>query len=62
MCNTPGFSGKKPVIEQPWVETFQRSLTEIIGNFSKLFDNGRTPMETLLSGKLIWDEKNLNQI
>jgi transposase InsO family protein len=24
--------------------------------------NGRTPMETLLSGKLIWDEKNLNQI
>ena len=24
--------------------------------------NGRTPMETLLSGKLIWDEKNLNPI
>lgn len=24
--------------------------------------NGRTPMETLLSGKLIWDGKNLNQI
>jgi transposase InsO family protein len=24
--------------------------------------NGRTPMDTLLSGKLIWDEKNLNQI
>ena len=24
--------------------------------------NGRTPMNTLLSGKLIWDEKNLNQI
>jgi len=24
--------------------------------------NGRTPMETLLGGKMIWDEKNLNQI
>ena len=24
--------------------------------------NGRTPMDTLLSGKLIWNEKNLNQI
>lgn len=24
--------------------------------------NGRTPMETLLNGKLIWDGKNLNQI
>ena len=23
---------------------------------------GRTPMDTLLSGKLIWNEKNLNHI
>jgi hypothetical protein len=34
---TPGFSGKKPVIEQPGVETFQRSFPQDPGKFCTPF-------------------------
>jgi len=50
------------------LETLQKDLDEwlVYYNNEKTHQgkmcNGRTPMETLLSGKLIWDEKNLNQI
>jgi hypothetical protein len=35
---TPGISGKKPVIEQPGVETFQRSFPQDPGKFCTLFN------------------------
>jgi len=38
MCNTPGFSGKKPVIEQPGVETFQRCFPQDPGKFCTLIN------------------------
>jgi hypothetical protein len=34
---TPGISGKKPVIEQPGVETFQRFFPQDPGKFCTLF-------------------------
>lgn len=40
MCNTPGFSGKKPVIEQPGVETFQRCFPQDPGKFCTLINRG----------------------
>ncbi|MCK9607491.1 MAG: hypothetical protein M0R33_13710, partial [Methylomonas sp.] len=39
---TPGFSGKKPVIELPGVETFQRSFTQDPGKFCTPFCTMRT--------------------
>jgi hypothetical protein len=36
---TPGFSGKKPIIEQPGVETFQRSFPQDPGKFCTPFCN-----------------------
>jgi hypothetical protein len=36
---TPGISGKKPVIEQPGVETFQRFFPQDPGKFCTLFSN-----------------------
>ena len=50
------------------LETLQKDLDEWLVYYNNerthqgKMCNGRTPMETLLSGKLIWDEKNLNQI
>jgi hypothetical protein len=50
------------------VETLQKDLDEWLNYYNNerthqgRVCNGRTPMETLLSGKLIWDGKNLNQI
>ena len=50
------------------LDTLQKDLDEwlVYFNYQRTHQgkmcNGRTPMETLLSGKLIWDEKNLNQI
>jgi transposase InsO family protein len=50
------------------METLQKDLDEwlIYYNNERTHQgkmcNGRTPMDTLLSGKLIWNEKNLNQI
>jgi hypothetical protein len=38
MCNTPGFSGKKPIIEQPGVETFQRCFPQNPGKFCTLIN------------------------
>jgi len=38
MCNTPGFSGKKPVIEQTGVETFQRFFPQDPGKFCTPFN------------------------
>ncbi len=35
--NIPGFSDKKPVIEQPEVKTFQRSFPQNPGKFCTLF-------------------------
>ncbi len=50
------------------METLQKDLDDWLNYYnnerthqSKIC-NGRTPVETLLSGKLIWDGKNLNQI
>jgi hypothetical protein len=39
ITNTPGFSGKKPDIKQPGVETFQRSFPQEPGKFCTLFDS-----------------------
>jgi hypothetical protein len=39
MLNTPGFSSKKLDIEQPGVETFQRSFPQDSGKFCTLFNN-----------------------
>lgn len=50
------------------METLQKDLDEWLNYYNNerthqgKVCNGRTPMETLLSGKLIWDGKNLNQI
>jgi transposase InsO family protein len=50
------------------LETLQKDLDEWLSFYNNerthqgKVCNGRTPMETLLSGKLIWDGKNLNQI
>lgn len=50
------------------LETLQKDLDEwlVYYNNERIHKgkmcNGRTPMETLLSGKLVWDEKNLNPI
>jgi transposase InsO family protein len=50
------------------IETLQKDLDEWLVYYNNerthqgKVCNGRTPMETLLSGKLIWDGKNLNQI
>jgi len=38
MCNTPGFSGKKPVIEQSGVVTFQRCFPQNPGKFCTLIN------------------------
>jgi Icc-related predicted phosphoesterase len=38
MCNTPGFSGKMPVIEQPGVETFQCCFPQDPGKFCTLIN------------------------
>jgi len=50
------------------VETLQRDLDEWLNYYNnerthqgKVCD-GRTPLETLLSGKQVWSGKNLNQI
>ncbi|CAH1387269.1 Integrase core domain-containing protein [Candidatus Nitrotoga sp. M5] len=50
------------------VETLQKDLDEWLNYYSnerihqgKVCD-GRTPVETLLSGKQVWSGKNLNQI
>lgn len=37
----PGFSGKKPVIEQPGVETFQRSFPRTLESFARRFAESR---------------------
>jgi hypothetical protein len=39
MCNTPGFSGKKPVIEQPGVVIFQRFFPQDPGKFCTLINS-----------------------
>jgi transposase InsO family protein len=50
------------------METLQKDLDDWLNYYNNerthqgKVCNGRTPMETLLSGKLIWDGKNLNQI
>jgi transposase InsO family protein len=50
------------------METLQKDLDDWLDYYNNerthqgKVCNGRTPMETLLSGKLIWDGKNLNQI
>jgi transposase InsO family protein len=50
------------------LETLQKDLDEWLVYYNNerthqgKMCNGRTPMETLHSGKLIWDGKNLNQI
>jgi len=50
------------------LETLQKDLDEWLVYYNNerthqgKMCNGRTPMETLLGGKMIWDEKNLNQI
>lgn len=50
------------------METLQKDLDEWLNYYNNerthqgKVCNGRTPMETLLSGKLIWNGKNLNQI
>jgi putative transposase len=50
------------------LETLQKDLNEwlVYYNNERIHQgkmcNGRTPMDTLLCGKLIWDGKNLNQI
>ncbi len=50
------------------LETLQKDLEEWLVYYNNerthqgKMCNGRTPMETLLSGKLIWDGKNLNPI
>ncbi len=50
------------------METLQKDLDDWLNYYNNerthqgKICNGRTPMETLLSGKLIWDGKNLNQI
>ena len=50
------------------IETLQKDLDDWLNYYNNerthqgKVCNGRTPMETLLSGKLIWDGKNLNQI
>jgi transposase InsO family protein len=50
------------------LETLQKDLDEWLVYYNNerthqgKMCNGRTPMETVLSGKLIWDGKNLNQI
>jgi len=53
----------------PWdMETLQKDLDDWLNYYNNKrthqgkICNGRTPLETLLSGKLIWDGKNLNQI
>jgi len=38
MANTPEFSSKKLAIEQPGVETFQRSFPQDSGKFCTLFN------------------------
>jgi hypothetical protein len=43
MLNTPGFSSKKLDIEQPGVETFQRSFPQDSGKFCTLFNSLRLP-------------------
>ena len=50
------------------IEELQNDLDEWINYYNNdrthqgIMCCGRTPMETLLEGKLIWDEKNLTQI
>ena len=50
------------------IESLQKDLDEWLVYYNNerthqgKMCNGRTPMDTLLSGKLIWNEKNLNQI
>ena len=50
------------------IDTLQKDLDDWLDYYNNerthqgKICNGRTPMETLLSGKLIWDGKNLNQI
>lgn len=50
------------------METLQKDLDDWLNYYNNerthqgKVCNGRTPMETLLSGNLIWDGKNLNQI
>lgn len=50
------------------METLQKDLDDWLNYYNNerthqgKICNGRTPLETLLSGKLIWDGKNLNQI
>jgi transposase InsO family protein len=50
------------------METLQKDLDDWLNYYNNerthqgKICNGKTPMETLLSGKLIWDGKNLNQI
>lgn len=50
------------------IDTLQKDLDEWLNYYNNdrthqgKVCNGKTPMQTLLSGKQIWDEKNLNQI
>ena len=50
------------------MESLQKDLDELLVYYNNASThqgkvcNGRTPMETLLSGKQVWREKNLNQI
>jgi transposase InsO family protein len=50
------------------LETLQKDLDEWLVYYNNerthqgKMCNGRTPMETLLTGKLVWDGKNLNPI
>jgi len=39
MCNTPGFSGKKPAIEQSGVAIFQRCFPQNPGKFCTLINS-----------------------
>jgi len=50
------------------METLQKDLDEWLNYYNNekthqdQVSNGRTPLETLLSEKLVWNRKNLNQI
>lgn len=50
------------------LDTLQLDLDEWFSHYNNARTNqgkmccGRTPMETLLDGKRIWDEKNINQM
>jgi ATP-dependent exoDNAse (exonuclease V) alpha subunit len=53
---TPGISGKKPVIEQPGVETFQRFFPQDPGKFCTLFSIDSVTIAKLLMQNKRWQD------